>query len=802
MKDILVVEASEGIAGPVCGLQLGDLGARVIKVEPPEGDRSRGWGPPFVAGNSAPFLALNRNKESLVLAADGGEASDTRRELVRRADILIEHPRADVPAWADLLGEEPTAINERLIHIRITPNGDRGPWADWAGSELTAQAMSGYWRLVGSPAEPPLRHGVELAEVNTGMFAYQAAVAALIGRNRTGRGQAVDLSLLGTLMTFATILHAAMHDPDEWSGFHLLNVLWGPDTGFHTADGKVTLEFRRGRALWAEFCERVGLGHFVDDPRFEDWRATIYTGDNVAATREEYEAALKKLPTDVVLALVAEIGGTSVPHNDMAGVIGHPQTESVGILQTTPLPTGGSIRQVRTPFKIELADGFPEPRAAPTLDAHGKAILAELAGPPANAAAAKAPPPAPPPAPAEAASVRSSGGPLAGIRILDIGQAAVGPWGAMLLGQLGAEVIKIESPVGDHIHHVRPMQNGLGTTYGTMNLNKRGIMLDLKNEQDNAAAVGLASQVDVVLENFRPGVVERLGIDYETIRARNPGVVYLSVTGFGHTGPMRDVGCTDQHCQAFCGNGALNGAPGSDGQLMRYYAHHDLNTAAVVAQGILTALWERERTGKGQRVETSMLQAGLALQRVRLSEYFASGRQPPRLGSGISYCVPDQAFRCGDGKYLAVTASSEAEWRRFCAAMDMAHLAEDPRFATNGERVRNRHLLVPLLEDRFREHVAGRWELDLRRARVPVSYFLDYCDRRDNRHIIENEMVVGVDKQPWGELMVGGLPWQFSRTPVRITAPPYPGEDTRQVMEETGLTANIRENWTLPPRER
>ncbi len=370
MKDLLIIEVAEGIAGPICGLQFADLGARVLKVETPDGDRSRGWGGVFIDGESAAFLALNRSKESVVVDPESEPARASLIALVEQGDVLIEHIRPLTKSWASLIGAEPCEINPKLVHVRISANGVGGPLSDRPGSELTAQAMSGYWKLLGAPDAAPVRHGAELAEIGTGLFAYQGAMAALLHRRRTQQGQAVDLSLLGSLMTYATILTASMNKPDDWVGFHLLNILWAPDTGYHTSDGKVTLEFRRGRKLWVDFCEQVGLGHLPDDPRFRDWRATIYTGDLVGETKEEYDRALSTLPSSVVLDAVAGVGGTSVPHSTMASIGVHPQAQSVGAFTAAPLPQSGTMRQVASPFTVELPDGSGEIRPAPRLGQH------------------------------------------------------------------------------------------------------------------------------------------------------------------------------------------------------------------------------------------------------------------------------------------------------------------------------------------------------------------------------------------------------------------------------------------------
>jgi crotonobetainyl-CoA:carnitine CoA-transferase CaiB-like acyl-CoA transferase len=795
LEKLVVLELADGIAGPTCGLMLADLGARVIKIEGPDGDRTRGWGPPYVGKESAIFIGLNHNKESVVLDP---EEKETLSRLIERADVLIEHPRLEVPSAAARLGTDPVSINPGLIHLHISPNGTEGEFSGSAGSEMTAEALSGYWRLLGRPGEAPLRHGAEIAEIATSLFAGQAILAALIGRQRGKGGQRIDVSLLQSLMSTSTILHAASHNPDAWKGFHLLNLMWAPDTGFRTADGQITLDFRRGRALWEEFCRTFGLENLIDDPRFSNYRSTIYTGDRVEETRADYEAALTKFPSDVVLEAAARIGGTAVRYNDMSAAVSHPQVESTGIIGSAPLPGGGAIRRVSKMFSLELSGARAEATPAPRLGEHTDTVRQELDAQPTASEISV------PARPVQQAETTSAGptGPLAGLRVLDMGTAGVGPWGAMLLGQMGAEVIKLENPSGDSIHHVPPTQNGFSSTYAALNLNKRGIILDLKNEVERAAAIEIASEVDVIIENFRVGVVDRLGLGYEALKHRNPGLVYLSVRGYGATGPMRDMGCTDPHCQAFCGYGSLNGVPGGSGQLMRYYAHHDLNTSMVLTFGILAALLEREKSGRGQRVETSMLQAGIALQRVRLSEYFATGVQPPRLGSAISYCVPDQAFLCGDQVHLAVSAGSEAEWQRLCTAIGMPELIEDERFRRNEDRVRNRVQLLPMLEERFLKFASGYWHLALTRAQVPVAFYWDHGDHMQSRHIAANEMLATINREPWGEVLVGGMPWRFHVTKGGILPPCFPGEETNTVLREFGVNSNVtRDKWRPVSRD-
>jgi len=207
-------------------------------------------------------------------------------------------------------------------------------------------------------------------------------------------------------------------------------------------------------------------------------------------------------------------------------------------------------------------------------------------------------------------------GPLQGIRVLDASAGAVGPWAGALLGQLGAAVIKLESPQGDFIRNIMPAKNGLSVTYIAMNFNKYGLTLDLKKPEDRAMAHELAAEADVFIENFRPGVADRIGVGYAELSALNPRLVYASGSGFGNEGPMVKIGATDPHIQPFTGSCSVNGMPGGKRQLWRWYGHFDCTTAMCITEGVLSALLERETTGQGKHVLVSMTEAAMALQRV------------------------------------------------------------------------------------------------------------------------------------------------------------------------------------------
>lgn len=375
-------------------------------------------------------------------------------------------------------------------------------------------------------------------------------------------------------------------------------------------------------------------------------------------------------------------------------------------------------------------------------------------------------------------------GPLEGIRVLDVTQGAAGPCGAMLLGQLGADVVKVEPPKGDWVRQVLPTQRGMGTWYIVMNLNKRGIILDLTQERDRNVALKLAERCDVFVENYRPGVMERLGLGFDVLSRVNPRIIYCSNSGYGTTGPLRDRGCNDPSFQPFCGSASVNGTPEGRYEVFRYYGGLDVMVAGYICEAILAGLFAREVTGKGQKIETSFLQAGISFQASRIAEYLATGVAPGPMGSARPNLVPDQAFKTLD-QYINVTVPDERCWLGLCEALGIAELAADPRFTPNSNRVEHRAELTPILEQVFLERPSGWWLHVLQQQGVPCGPYRSFGEFRWDRHISENEMLTEVDT-PWGRITVGGLPWKFSRTPGAVTSGPYPGQHTEAVCSEIG----------------
>ncbi len=378
---------------------------------------------------------------------------------------------------------------------------------------------------------------------------------------------------------------------------------------------------------------------------------------------------------------------------------------------------------------------------------------------------------------------QNSWGPLAGIRVLDVSIMAAGPWTAALLGMLGAEVTKVEPPDGDGTRWVEPTQHGMGTNFMAMNVNKKDMILDLKKPEDRDAAMALAAQSDIFVQNFRVGVIERLGLDYESLRKINPRLIYCAISGFGEQGPLAKAGCADYIMQAFSGFARANGTPGEALEAFRFTGFLDLTTASVATEAVLAALLERESTGEGQKVEISMLEAALEIQSTRIAEMLGGGLVPRPLGSESAGLVPDRAFATLDNEVF-VTAHNDQEWLGFCEAIGQKDLASDARFATNLARVAHRDELHALLTPVFATRPAIWWLRTLQRHDVPCAIGHTFETFRHHHQVVANDMIANVKTRDWGEVAVAGVPWHFSATPCQVTEPPRPGEHTASIVAE------------------
>ena len=374
-------------------------------------------------------------------------------------------------------------------------------------------------------------------------------------------------------------------------------------------------------------------------------------------------------------------------------------------------------------------------------------------------------------------------GPLDGIRVLDLTRVLAGPYCTMFLGDLGAEVVKIEQPgVGDDTRGWGPPFTGGESAYFLcVNRNKKSITVDLKAQEGVALLRRLAEPADVLIENFRPGTMERLGLGEKELRAINPRLIYASLSGFGADGPMRDAPGYDLIVQAWGGLMSITGQP--DGEPTKVgVAIVDLVAGLMLGKSIAAALFAREKIGVGQKIDTSLLEAEIACLINVGSNYLIEGSIPRRWGNAHPSIVPYQTFKTVDG-YLVIGVASEGIWRRFCQAIGRAEWAEDSRFEKNSNRVANRSLLIDLLAEIFLGRSTDEWLKVLNSAEVPCAPVQTVDQVFKAPQVLHREMLIEVAHPTAGTVPMAGIPVKFSVTPASVRlAPPSLGQHTEEVL--------------------
>lgn len=662
-------------------------------------------------------------------------------------------PAADV-----LIGRTARAFAQpRSITCSISPFGDHGPYASWRSSDLVAQAMGGMLGASGDPGSPPLRAPGLQAHHQAGVFGATGILAALLARERSGRGQHVEVSMQAAVAASLEHVHARfLHDGTltrrtgrlHWTrGFRV-----GPARdgwGAYTTLGDWT--------TLVEWLRADGAAQDLEDPAYDDPAFRQSRAEHVFDVIDAWACrhAAETLAADAQLRRLA-FCAVRAPEALRAD----PHLAARRFFVPAVHPTSGRpVAFPGPPFRLGPLPVHFARSPDPAID-QARVVREWLAGGHTTAS----------PAPAAPDDRR----PLAGLRVADFTWLVAGPTATRVLADLGADVVKIEHP------NTRDTGDRRGGFSGSLNRGKRSVVLDLATEEGRASAMRLALAADVVIDNFAARVMEQWELDPATLRSRKPGLICVRMTGFGTTGPDRDQVSFGPTLQARAGYTALMAGP--DGAPTGFgFSHADVASGHLAALGVLAALWRRRRTGEGATIDFSQLEAVAALLGAVLLE---------RAGDDTAAeadAAPNGVYRCaGDDRWVAITVSTDDEWNRFVVALGRPPWADGACFATAPERARN-HVALD-------EHVAA-WTrtLDadaamslLQRAGVPagrVSDAVDLCER--DPQLAAWGFFVTVSTPEGRPVRLGGPPFHLSHTPATITAPgPLVGEHTTAVLSE------------------
>ncbi|MCH7710747.1 MAG: CoA transferase [Proteobacteria bacterium] len=382
-------------------------------------------------------------------------------------------------------------------------------------------------------------------------------------------------------------------------------------------------------------------------------------------------------------------------------------------------------------------------------------------------------------------------GPLGGVTVIELAHIMAGPACGMLLADFGADVIKVERiPGGDDSRSFATVDiEGESPTFMMMNRNKRGIAVDLKTEGGKKVLRRLLKTADVVIENYRRGTMERLGLGYDRLKEANPGLVYCEISGFGRTGPYADRGGFDLIAQGMSGLMSITGE-GPDRPPVKAGAPiTDITAGILAAFGVLAALLERQHSGLGQRVDTSLFEAGITHTFWQSALALASGVSPGPLGTGSPVAAPYQAFPTADG-WITVGGANQANWRKLLGVLETPELGEDPRFGENPDRMENIAALEEILNEHFIKRTSAEWLDKLEAAGVPAGPVMNVGEMHQDPQTLARKMVVEVDHRRAGKVKTLGPPVKLSRTPASVrSAAPVLGQHTAEVLTEYGYSA-------------
>lgn len=793
LQGVRIVEIGEGLAVAYAGKLLVDLGADVIKVERPlVGDRTRRLGPfpggVFDSQQSGMFHYLNGSKRSVALDVEDSSNRDWIHSLVESADIVLVAGTVESIRNHGLSEESVRTLHPRVVLTTITPFGFTGPLSDAAAHDITLCALGAISNMVGEANRAPLTPPLSLSSYQGGLAAASGSLLALFARRQTGRGQHVDISPLDVWATvhqgsiLANDLNFAM--TVERAGRRRLGTY--PFQLFKAKDGWMCMIAREARQ-WENFIDDI-----IGDPRLttnDRYRDRAAMGLKYPEEVDELLAPWFEQHTrSEIFALCREHRVPFAPVRRIDEAAECEQLASRGFFVDAPTGENGmSIRIPGIPFlmrdRIQVRD------AAPALGQHTNEVLAELS-------------------PFEATSLPASEGekpadpvaPLAGVRVLDLSWVLAGPLVGRLLADAGAEVIKVESRSRPdntrRAGYIRSKEGETGPSadplnrapmFHMLNAGKKSISINLRSSEGAEVLKRLVRCSDVLLENYSPGVMRRLGFDYESLAKERSQLVMLSMSGTGQEGPLSDVSAYAPTVTALGGFDSVVGYEGEE--LMGTMG---LNFADSIGglfgfYAVLAALWSRQERGLGQLIDYSEMEGVLALCAQPFVDYFMNGIIMAPAGNEAPDGSPYGVFETNtQGEWVAIGVTSDEEWNCFCSATATEAWSRNDEYATVEGRRKHRRSLDVEVAKYVKLRIAQEIIENLREAGVAVAPVYGVRQQVEDQHFWSRNLFLNVEVPGIGDLVIYGTPWRLVGTPTNARrGAPNLGEHTHEVL--TGL---------------
>ncbi len=756
-----------GYLGQTFGRVLGDMGADVVLVEPPGGSETREIGP-FAGDEAGPDRGLawnvfNRNKRSVALDLTEDDDRERARALAATVDVVVEDSEDDSVVAAGLGPDDLRAANPGLVYVSISAYGRTGPKRGYVGGELVAQAAGTLIYAHGDDEMPPAMAPADLLSQIACLHAAFGALVALRRHDRTGEGAHVDVSRQ------EVVIHSHSGHISRYSLTGDISRREGGASAFggvntyRTADGGLVNLSVYLAAHFRNLAVDVMEGHpILSDPL---WHDMIFRQENREVVDEYIKEYLQTIERDAFVERAQSMRVNAAPLLSPAEFVEHPHAIERGFMEAAESPGLGSHEIAGPPMRMS-ATPWKQRRAAPRSGEHTVEVLSEAETARQDAAAVTPTP--------------DGKLPLDGIRVLDFTRVFAGPIATMFLGYQGAEVIKVESE--DLPEDRRPGQ----PSFPDFNRNKLSITINTQSEAAVTLVKRLAAQSDVVVENFSPSVMDRLGIGYADLKKVKPDIVMVSMPGLGATGPLKDYRTNGQQIQGAAGLTYLWGHPGSPLDHRIKTAFSDHVAAICSSMGIMAGLAHRDRTGEGQFIELSQLDATAHLLGVLYMDYLINGRKPEAIGNLSDRLAPHEVYPClGHDAWCVIAVRSDDEWSRLVEMMDNPGWAADDRFSTLAGRVAAKPDLDARIGEWTSTMTPKQVERLLQRVRVPAAAVMSSEDLYHDRHLWERGFIVETEHDMYGLMAAAGPSFRLMgepRPPIR-GCPVEKGRDNTMVFQ-------------------
>lgn len=794
-----ILELTESAAGSMCTLFLSDYGAEVIKIENPHA-----LVPEMSEEEKCARATYDRGKAAVIIDMEDGQGREKFWKLCENADAVVEDFLPGTLERWGITYESLKAVNPAVVYTSVTGYGQDGPYAGREAADATIQAESGLMSITGPRGKDSVRCGADISSYMAAMTGCIGTLTGLISAQRTGCGRRVDVSALDTsIMCLENQMAVYMKNSIVPKPMGNSYDLFAPVGVYNSRDKKEFMLSVGTDRQWVVLCKALEKPEWIEDPRYiTNMRRVEHLDQLDPELRREFEKYDREELAQKFVSSHCVYGSI----NDFRAVEEHPQVAHRGMIVRGVYPDGTSYRVPGNPIRMSGMERQMEyPVSLPGDETPSGAAgwaeresdrtdreIPEMGASETGISESGSP--------ETRVSENSASGtgisdemPLAGIRILDFSQFLSGPLCTLMLSDFGAEVIKIENPpLGDNTRYGPYIEREVSSHYAMRNRGKKSIVLNMKNEEHKKLFLKMVKTADAVVDNYKPGTMEKFGITYELLREMNPGIVFTSISGYGQEGPYATHAAFDQPVQAESGVMSITGENG--GIPVKCGASiGDVTGGLAACIGTLMGILEARRTGGGRRIDVAMMDALVFGLGTRFSNYLRTGSVPGPCGNHSGHAAPSGAYRCRDGERIMIVVETDEQWKNFCSALGRSDWSGNEKWSSAELRLADAENLDQEIGREFASRSAEELEKQLTQKQCVFGRVNDFSAVAEHPQTEYRHTFVDA-KFPNGVVFrIPGNPIRISGMKLKTEYPAAPlGYHTYEVLSEAADIDELR----------